>query len=955
MKLPHLWFTLLLSIGFAAGSVWAQSNTYYIAPSGDDAGPGTEARPWRTLARVQAAFDDLAPGSQFLFQRGGVYPGSLEIDYRVQGAAGAPIIFGAYGTGAEPIISGLIPISGWTTAGANRWQARCPQCAGRINLLLIDGQEQPLARYPNLDEGDEGYLYFDGAVGRSSLSDDALAGGLNWTGGELVIRSIAWVLDRYPILNHQGATLSLGQAMDDTNYDFEVGYGYFLQNHSAALDRDGEWVYDRTSQTITLYLNGDPNQRRIETTVVDKLVSLSNLSYVELRDLALYGGANYALDILNCEAVKLDRIQVLYGAADGINITNCTGLELGNSRIAQHLTHGLRVWNCDQCLIHHTTIEQIGRLAGMGRGGDGQYNGVGFDGDQSRFEYNTVQYIGYNGLGVSGSVNARYNLVQHYALVKVDSGGIYSYRTRDSQIIGNTVLYGLGSDAAIPWDSPAVNGIYIDDNSENIDVRDNVIGYIGASGIVLHNTRNVRVVNNVVFATGENGIFLNDDDLGDLESTDSLIENNRVLTADLSAPALRAQTSLSDESWLGRLGSIQNNRYCNLLRSNPISVAFQPQWFTRELSLAGWSSRYSYDSGSADCGIIYPTHRETSQPGPNRITNSTLDTSIDGWAGWPDSSLELRWDARWGGSLLLGHIGSDPNVLAYHDVGSVEAGKLYRVSFQAQAETDETLLDVYLQQAGPDYRWLSAPARLLINPADGSYSAYLTANESDPNVRLSLDLRRGDTTRRLWVDNIEVVPVEAVPLTADDMARLETNPSDTPRIVTLDEQPYIDLDGNQYPLGSIVTIPPFSGLILVREPMHTASLRLQVEPPSARIGEQVSVNLDVSGISQLYGLEAYCTVDAAVLTGARHLDGDIFNEGNSFFVDTDFQPDGHWYIAASLLRPAPAFSGDGRVFSLGYTVAGQGSTTITCEALAVDSDANMIPLQVEATTFTVNP
>jgi len=43
-------------------------------------------------------------------------------------------------------------------------------------------------------------------------------------------------------------------------------------------------------------------------------------------------------------------------------------------------------------------------LAGMGKGGDGQYNGVGFDGDQSLFEYNTVQYIGYNGVGLSGAV-----------------------------------------------------------------------------------------------------------------------------------------------------------------------------------------------------------------------------------------------------------------------------------------------------------------------------------------------------------------------------------------------------------------------------------------------------------------------------------------------------------------------------------------------------------------------
>jgi len=113
---------------------------------------------------------------------------------------------------------------------------------------------------------------------------------MNWTGGELVIRSIAWVLDRYPISEQQGGTLSLGAARDDTNYEFEVGYGYFIQNHRDALDRDGEWVYDAANQTITLYLSSDPNQHQIETTRTEKVVSLSNLFHVELRDLVIQGG-----------------------------------------------------------------------------------------------------------------------------------------------------------------------------------------------------------------------------------------------------------------------------------------------------------------------------------------------------------------------------------------------------------------------------------------------------------------------------------------------------------------------------------------------------------------------------------------------------------------------------------------------------------------------------------------
>jgi hypothetical protein len=929
---------------------------YYIAPNGDDSAPGTEAQPWRSLSRVESVFaDGLAPGTQFLFQRGGVYPGSLTADYQVTGTAELPIVFGAYGEGAEPIINGLVPLTRWTNLGGNRWQVACPDCAPRTDLLMVDGEAQAFARYPNLDEGDEGYLYFDAATGRSSITDDGLASGPDWTGGQLVIRSIAWVLDRYPITRQQGGRLTLGPELDETNYDFEVGYGYFIQNHPAALDREGEWVWDADAKIITLYSITDPNQRRIETTITGTLVSLSNMSHVELRDLALHGGREFTLDVVNCEALRLKNLEILYSAADAVQFVNCTNLELANSRIAWQLSHGLRTWQCNQCHVHHNLFEHIGLLAGMGRGGDGQYNGVSLVGEQSSLEYNTLQYIGYNPMSITGKVSARYNFIQYYALVKVDSGGIGTYRTSGGQIIGNIVLNGLGSDAAIPWGTPAVNGIYIDDESEDIDVRDNVVGYVGSNGIVLHNTRNIRVVNNTIFAAGGSGISLDDDNLGTLESTDSLIENNRVFSFGQDALPLRAQTALSGEDWLGRLGTLRDNRYCNPLRANPVSVAFQPNWFTRDLSLAGWQARYGYDQNSRDCGIEVAPYAEIGEPGPNRIVNSTLDSNSDGWYGWPDTSLELAWDAKWEGSLRFGHIGNDPNVLTYHSVGAAEAGQTFRVRFHAQSETDGAALQVYLQQAGPDYLWRSETVRLEINRADEVHTVYLSASEADPDLRLTFDLQRGEggQAQRLWLDDIEVVPVavEAVPL--ESVARLETNASDAAVNFTLDDHAYLDLDGNRYDPGSEVTIQPFSGLILVREPIVPAVLELVMSPATARPGDSVALNLNIADASNLYGIEVHCTVDPAILTGEARVDGTVFSSANSFFVDSGPGEAGRWSVAASRLNPAPAFAGEGTLFSLGYTAVSTGQTSITCDVLAVDSNGNALPLTVGSTDFTV--
>jgi hypothetical protein len=894
------------------------------------------------------------------------------------------VVFGAYGSGEAPVLSGLTSLTNWQPVGSNRWQTTCTFCGDRTDLLLLNGEARSYARYPNRDEGDEGYLYFDAAVGRSSLTDDALAAGSNWTGAELVIRSIAWVLDRYPIIGQQGGTLSLGPARDETLYDFEVGYGYFIQNHPAALDREGEWVYDAATKTITLYLSSDPNQQRIETATPGFILSLTNLAFVELRDLALHGGTTFALDILNCEGVRLTNLQVLHGAADGIQITNCTDLDLGYSHIHQHLTHGLRLWNCNACLVHHNRLESIGLLPGMGRGGDLQYNGVYFQGAQSVFEYNTLQDIGYNPVALSGAVTARYNLIQRYALVKVDSGALGTYYNRDSQIIGNIVLYGLGSDAAIPWGTPAVNGIYIDDNSEDILVQDNVVGYVGSNGIVLHNTRNIQVLNNTVFGAGEYGIIVTDDNLGSLESTDSLIQNNRVFGLGTDSAPLRVQTSLLGEDWLSRLGTLTNNRYCNPTRSNPVSVAFQPNWFTRELSLGGWQARYGYDAGSSDCGLRYPSHIESGTTGGNRLLNTTMESTINEWYGWPDSSLEMNWDARWGGSLRMGNRGNAPSVLVYQRVGGVEAGQVFRVRFRAQAETPDTAVAVYLQQAGPDYLWRSEPVRFLTDTVDRVYTVYVTATTADPDLRLTFDLPQSEQTVRLWVDDVEVIPVLAEPVGLEQVARLEVNPDTTPLSITLDNHAYRDLDGVLYGPGSGVTIPPYSGMILVREPLTpnatpvppTPSATLTAAPPTptlfptptvadytvrmepvpaaVRVGETVMLQMMVYGVTNLYGLEADCMVDPAVLRGEVHQPGTVFTTENSFFMETTPQADGRWKVGASLLNPAPAFNGTGLLFSMGYNAVGAGTTTITCTVLAMDGYGEGLPLQTQLTQLTVS-
>jgi uncharacterized repeat protein (TIGR02543 family) len=89
---------------------------YYVDPvSGNNSYSGTSTgNAWRTIAKVNSSY--FAPGDRVLFKRGGVWRESLMPVS--SGVAGAPVTFGAYGTGAHPVIAG----SDNLTSGAYAWQ-----------------------------------------------------------------------------------------------------------------------------------------------------------------------------------------------------------------------------------------------------------------------------------------------------------------------------------------------------------------------------------------------------------------------------------------------------------------------------------------------------------------------------------------------------------------------------------------------------------------------------------------------------------------------------------------------------------------------------------------------------------------------------------------------------------------------------------------------------------------
>lgn len=109
---------------------------------------------------------------------------------------------------------------------------------------------------------------------------------------------------------------------------------------------------------------------------------------------------------------------------------------------------------------------------------------------------------------------------------------------------------------------------------------------------------------------------------------------------------------------------------------------------------------------------------------------------------------------------------------------------------------------------------------------------------------------------------------------------------------------------------------------------------------------QMSVNLRLIDVANVYGVQAECQVNPTVLQGAGLTTDGAFTEANSFILDDGFQADGSWRVAATHLKPNPAISGDALAFTLNYTVAQTGDGELACSALAVDENGKQIELEV---------
>lgn len=554
---------------------------YYISNAGNDSNDGlTTATSWQTLGKVNAT--TFNPGDSVLFKKGDTFYGSLTVSD--SGTIGSPITFGAYGAGAQPIITGFTSVTAWTNLGSNIWEStNAVSTLSDMNLVSIGGTNTAMGRYPNT-----GYLTFQSHSSNTSITSSSLTGTPNWTGAEAVIRSTQWSLERKVITSQSGGTLNYSASI----YTPADGFGFFIQNDARTLDAQNEWYYNPSTKKLSVYSSA--SSTNVQAATINTLVTVHG-SYISFSGLSFQGANEYAFfNDWDINHVTIDNCNISFSGIDGIKMADCHYCSVTNSVVSNSNNTGINFFYDDlYATVTGNTINNSGIHSGMGASGAITYNGVNCPNTGLIATNNTVTNSGYCGIYFSGDSSlVQNNYVDSFCTVIQDGGGIYTINNTDifRKIIGNIILNGIGiSDGTNNPSYLAANGIYLDDNSANIEVTDNSVANCSNIGIFLHNAHDLNIQGNT-FYNNRAQFGTQHDSVQDVISGVT-VKNNLFIARESTqwASEFKNYENSSMPS-----GTLDSNYYTRPIDDN-LTFDIITSSGSTPISLATWQSTYSTD------------------------------------------------------------------------------------------------------------------------------------------------------------------------------------------------------------------------------------------------------------------------------------------------------------------------------------------------------------------------
>lgn len=834
-----------------------QGVTYYFsATSGNDSRTAAQAAnpntPWRSIEKLNSIMGTLSPGDSVLFKRGETFYGTIHLT--VSGTTNSKIYFGAFGTGAEPVISGATKVTNWKNVGNGVYEATHSNfTSDAVNVLVMDGVNQEMGRYPNSDADQKGYLYFEDFVGNNAIIDNEWRGGTNWVGAEVVVRKNAWITDRMKVTSVSGNRITFDASTSST-YGLRRDWGYFLQNHRNTLDKLGEWYYDTNARRIYVFFGSQaPANFDIQVATRNSIItSNGRANNIVFEALHLFAANRNIVSLSSANNFTFSNLKISYAGMTAIDMLGAANPKILGTTILNSNQNSIFLRAADGAEIRNSTIIGTYLFPGMGQNGDNTGMAISSPNHNNIIENNKILNSGYIGIRFGGNNSVvRHNLIDTYGLTKNDGGAIYAYtgdantEFHNRKVLNNVILNGEGLREGTNIRSlmfrPQIEGIYMDDNSAGVEIAHNIVYNVASKGIFLHNARRIHIHSNLVYNTGTH-LFFGNDNLG-AAIVENVIENNVFVGKDKEEMNLNFHSIANDIKAMGRFS---NNIYANPFSDNyRISTSVNMggnSGATTLYDLDTWRKAYNTDHGSTNHPFDIEQFSISRFIGNNRYVNERFDSNV---LHVTTNGCTAAWEANSkldGGALRLNGSGSFAGVFG---IGAVSKDKSYVLTFSGIASANVPA-KVFLRHGGSPWSEISATSTVNFDVKRNEYQVKLSP-VLDVESAVVMVRFEGVPAINAWIDNLVFREAEIKVANPDELIFFEYNASSTPKTFPL-VGTYFDMANKRY--TKQVTVAPFSGVLLMKAAHEVVRPEIKLAVPSedgAVNGTSLSLGVAITG------------------------------------------------------------------------------------------------------------
>lgn len=476
-----------LAILFSFSNIY--SLTYYISTKGSNSNDGLSPNTaWNTIGKVNTEMQRFRPGDQILFERGGTYEGQINLN--TSGEEGRPVTFGAYGEGADPMISGSVPVKGWKPYNRNIMQAETDFA---VKNVFRNGSRMTSARFPN-----NGFLTITEPFKKANTgfaSDQLKQKNGYWNNSTVRFRSVNWAYEYATIKNFIQGKIYFDKPVE---YESQSGFGFFIDNNFESLDAANEWYFKSLgdSKGILYFMPPkgiNPDDSFMEGSVYYFAFTSGNpVSHIVIRDIKMKNQIQSGIRLIDASNIRIENCTFYRMGETGVTVLIGRNCSVTNSKFYSIEGKAVYLLKSIQSEISNNVFRNTGMIAGYGSNNDA-FNMCAIavlDGSGNKISGNNILDTGHDGIDCLGEKNIiEKNVIRNSLILLNDGAAIKTYgaSSRNSEISNNFVFSVFGNlEGTLRKENRIIsNGIYLDALTNNMTVVGNTIINAG-SGIFLY-------------------------------------------------------------------------------------------------------------------------------------------------------------------------------------------------------------------------------------------------------------------------------------------------------------------------------------------------------------------------------------------------------------------------------------------------------------------------------------